>query len=229
MAAISLHPKDKATGAGPFAEIERDECVECGACFRAQVCHEAAIHEESLAWPRILRKAFSDPVYVHKGTDIPGRGTEEMKTNDVTGRFKEGELGVGLEFGRPGVGARLGETEGAIKRFIQMGLRLEPLNPLTQLIADPATGDLQPEVKGEKVLSAIVEGVAPLTQAQEVLAAVREIAAQVDTVITLDLISRVEPDGSAPAGALLAKAGLFRAPNVKTNVGLGRPSWRPGR
>ncbi len=34
-----------------------------------------------------------------------------MKTNDVTGRVKRGEIGVGLEFGRPGMASRLSDLE----------------------------------------------------------------------------------------------------------------------
>ncbi len=112
--AIRLKKKDKALGSEAHAAIDSDECVECGACFRTKICPENAIREEELGWPRILRKAFSDPVYTHEGTDIPGRGTEEMKTNDVTGRFKDGFVGVGLEFGRPGIGTRFREAEKAI-------------------------------------------------------------------------------------------------------------------
>ena len=96
MEAILWHKKrDKKKGVRPYSEIDREECVECSVCFRAKVCPTDAIHEEKLEWPRILRKAFSDPLYVHEGTDVPGRGTEEMKTNDVTGRFLDGYIGVG--------------------------------------------------------------------------------------------------------------------------------------
>ncbi|MCO5761281.1 MAG: hypothetical protein NHG36_07190, partial [Chromatiaceae bacterium] len=91
------------------------------------------------------------PVYTHKGTDIPGRGTEEMKTNDVTGRFKDGFIGIGLEFGRPGIGTRFREAEKAIKKLVPLGIHLEPNNPLTQLIANPRTGELNPEILDEKV------------------------------------------------------------------------------
>ncbi len=32
------------------------------------------------------------------------RGTSEMKTNDRTGRFKDGEVGIACELSRPGIG-----------------------------------------------------------------------------------------------------------------------------
>lgn len=224
--AIRLRKKDKASGAKAHAEIDRDECVECGACFRYNICPENAIGEETLAWPRILRKAFSDPVYTHEGTDIPGRGTEEMKTNDVTGRFKDGFIGIGLEFGRPGIGTRFREAEKAIKKLVPLGVHLEPNNPLTQLIANPQTGELKPEILDEKVLSTIVEAIIPLEKFQQVMAVVREIAAEVDTVFSLDVIGKVAPDGSIPAAQQMQKAGLTPSFNGKVNVGLGRPSFQ---
>ncbi len=225
MAAIRLYPKDAASGRKAHAAVDRDECVECGVCFRAGVCPEEAIREETLSWPRILRKAFSDPVFTHPGTDIPGRGTEEMKTNDVTGRFREGMIGIGLEFGRPGVGTRLREAEAAIRRLLPLGVALEPNNPLTQLIADPATGALKPEVRDEKVLSAIVEAIVPEEAFERVLAEVRAIAAAADTVISLGVIGKAAADGRVPAAEAMRRAGITPSVNGKVNVGLGRPPY----
>ncbi len=34
-----------------------------------------------------------------------------MKCNDVTARFKRGDVGIAMEFGRPGIATRLGELE----------------------------------------------------------------------------------------------------------------------
>jgi ferredoxin len=225
MNAIRLHKKNKATGLKAHAAIDRDECVECAACLRSKICPENAIQEEELGWPRILRKAFSDPVYTHKGTDIPGRGTEEMKTNDVTGRFRDGFIGIGLEFGRPGIGTRFREAEKAIKKLIPLGVKLEPNNPLTQLIANPQSGELKPDILDEKVLSTIVEAIIPVDRFQEVMAAVREIAGEADTVFSFDVIGKVAPDGSVAAAREMRKAGLTPSFNGKVNVGLGRPSF----
>jgi len=225
--AIQWHKRDKKKGiAKPYAEIDTEECVECSVCYKAKVCPTEAITDEALEWPRILRRAFSDPFCEHKGTNVPGRGTEEMKTNEVTGRFRDGTIGVGLEFGRPGIGVRLGETEKAIKRFVAMGITLEPLNPLTQLIEDPATGALKKDVLNEKVLSAIVEFIAPVERAQEIFAAVREIAKEVDTVFSLDLISKAAPSGSLPVALEAKKAGIRLSVNGKVNIGLGRPLFQ---
>jgi len=224
--AILLHKKDKKKGVDAYAEINRDECVECSVCFRSAGCPANAIREEELGWPRILRKAFSDPVYTHKGTDIPGRGTEEMKTNDVTGRFLDGFIGFGLEFGRPGIGTRFSDTEKAIKKLLPLGVKLEPCNPLTELIDNPDTGDLKKEVLDEKVLSAIVEGIIPVDMCQNVFAAIKEIAQEIDTVFSLDIISKVGPGETIPAIQEMESAGLSRAINGKVNIGVGHPLFK---
>ena len=227
MEAIIFHKKEKGKNRKAYAEIDRDECVKCSVCFKAKVCPTEAILDEPLQWPRILRRAFSDLFHEHKGTNVPGRGTEEMKTNEVTGRFKDGFIGVGLEFGRPGVGVRLGETEKAIKRLIPMGVVLEPLNPLTQLIDNPQTGDLKKDVKNEKVLSAIVEFIVPIEKAQEIFSLIKVIAMEIDTVFSLDLINKAGPGGDIPLVRELEKAGMDFSANGKVNVGLGRPLNHP--
>lgn len=227
MEAIVWHKKkDKKKGIKPYAEVDLEDCVECSVCYRAKVCPTDAIHEQKLGWPRILRRAFSDPLYVHEGTDIPGRGTEEMKTNDVTGRYRDGFIGVGMEFGRPGTGTYLKETEKAIKRLVKMGVLLEHLNPLTQLIEKNDTGELKKDVLNEKVLSAIVEFTIPIGRAQEIFAAINEIAHEIDTVFSLDLICKVAPDESLPIIPEIEKAGLLRSINGKVNVGIGRPLYK---
>ena len=225
MGAIIFHKKDKEKDLKPYAEVDLTECVECAVCLRAEVCTTDAIYEEALEWPRSLRKAFSDPLHVHEGTDIPGRGTEEMKTNDVTGRFPEGCIGIGMELGRPGTGTRFKEAEKVIKRLVPMGIELESHNPLTHLIADKATGELRREVLEEKVLSAIVEFTVPLEKAQAVFSVVKEVAGEIDTVFSLDLICKVGEGGSLPIIEEVAKAGLVRSLNGKVNVGLGRPLY----
>lgn len=222
--AIIWHKKEK--GQKPYSEIDREKCVECFVCYRSNVCSVEAIQEEKLTWPRILRRAFSDPLYVHEGTDVPGRGTEEMKTNDVTGRFRDGFIGIGMEFGRPGTGTYFRDTEKAIRKLVQMGISLEPLNPLTQLISNPQTGELKKEILNERVLSAIVEFTIPIEKAQEVFQAIKEIAQEIDTVFSLDLICKVGPGGEIPLLREIEKAGLFRSVNGKVNVGLGRPLFK---
>jgi len=75
-------------------------------------------------------------------------------------------------------------------------------------------------------LSAIVEFIAPVERAQEIFAAVREIAKEVDTVFSLDLISKAAPGGSLPVALEAKKAGIRLSVNGKVNVGLGRPLFQ---
>ncbi|MBI5029495.1 MAG: 4Fe-4S binding protein [Chloroflexi bacterium] len=224
--AIIAFKRDKAQGIEAHAIIASAECVECGVCYRAKVCTTDAIVRDTLSYPRVIRQLFSDPWFSHPGTGIPGRGTEEMKTNEVTGRFWDGYIGIGLEFGRPTLGCRLKETEKAFKRLLPLGLMLEPKNPLTQLIADPKTGALKPEVREEKVLSAIVEGIVPLENAERVFKAVKELAEEIDTVFSFDVIGKVAPDGQIPARDAMQQAGFAPSVAGKTNVGLGRPLFK---
>ena len=94
------------------AQINQDECVECGTCLRGMsqehlnpvlvrgvrklakifrfrfepepdVCPTSAFIMNGLEMPRLIRQVFSDPVVEHSSTGIKGRGTEEVKTNDV--------------------------------------------------------------------------------------------------------------------------------------------------
>ena len=122
------------------ATVNRDECVECYACYNGlsqehlnptlvrtvrkvfqmmrlrfdpepDVCPTAAFAPEELTWPRVVRRAFSDPRVPHESTGVEGRGTEEVKTNDVSGRVNVGEVGFTIEFGRPGVGVWIREIQ----------------------------------------------------------------------------------------------------------------------
>lgn len=83
---------------------------------------------------------------------MPGRGTEEMKTNDVTGRYQPGWVAMNVEVGRPGTGTRLTEVQKVVRALAAKGVEFEPANPLTSLLANPRTGDMRPEVLNEKVL-----------------------------------------------------------------------------
>jgi hypothetical protein len=200
--------------------ISQDECVECGVCLRSGVCKVDAIYQPNLSWPRILRAQFSDPVVVHP-TGVSGRGTEEMKTNDVTGRFREGEVGFAFEFGRPGIGTTFADVEKATMA-LAWHVEFEPNNPVTLLI-DPKTGKLKDDaVRGERVLSAIVECKASQERAVEVIRIMQGVAKEVDTVFSVDAINKCV-DGEIPVKRILDKAGINVRINGKTCMGLGRP------
>lgn len=204
------------------ARIEPDECVECGVCRRVAVCPVDAIEQQPLSWPRGVRAIYSDPLNIHQETGLAGRGTEEIKTNDVTGRFKRGFAGIALEIGRPGIGARLRDLEKLSMALARYGVEFEPKNPLSKLI-NPVTGELPPEIRNEKVLSAIIEFAVPESELIAVLDVIRTTGGTLDTVFCVDVACRAGAKELWPTLEVLRKAGTFVRPNAKINVGLGRP------
>jgi NAD-dependent dihydropyrimidine dehydrogenase PreA subunit len=226
--------KKPVSGGQRAALIDQDECVECGVCLRSNVCPQKAIYWPELTWPRSIRQAFSAVlvgydaleragIHGYKATSSGGgRGTSEMKTNDVTGRYREGEIGIGAELGRPGVGFSFRDLEKVAVAMKRMGCELEPENPVTVLL-DPETGRIKyRELLNERALSAIVETKVEESRMIEVLEALRSVAREVDTVITVDLISKCI-SGKIPIMGALDEAGIKVRINGKTNVGLGRP------
>lgn len=234
------------------ATVNEDECVECYTCYRGlsvehlpprlvrairrvarafrfrfdpepDVCPTAAITPQELRWPRVVRRAFSDPIVPHESTGIMGRGTEEVKTNEVTGRIGPGEAGLTVEFGRPGIGARFWEIQEVTRALARLGVSFEPKNPVTALMTDPTAGDLHPEILHEKVLSAIVEIKTTQGMVPQVLATLEAVGKRLETVISVGVGVRCEPDGSAPLENVLREHG-YEVLRAKTNLGLGRPA-----
>ncbi len=233
------------------ATVNHDECVECHTCYRGMskehlppvlarairaaaralrfrfepepdVCPTDALTPEDLAWPRIVRRAFSDPLVPHESTGIHGRGTAEVKTNDVTARVKRGEAGFVIEFGRPGVGARFRDIQEMTKALAALGLEFEKNNPVTSLMTDPRRGLIRDDILGEKVLSAIVEVKAGLEQVPTILQTVKEVSARLETVVVVGVSTRCdERGGDAQLGDVLRREG-YPAYRGKTNLGLGR-------
>ncbi|MBW1678263.1 MAG: 4Fe-4S binding protein [Deltaproteobacteria bacterium] len=206
--------------------IDEDECVECGCCLKADVCPCEAIWQPELDWRRRLRAEFSDASVPHPLTGVRGRGTEEMKTNDVTARYPRGRVGIAAELGRPGMGTRLRDVEKVIKTVIPFEVDFEKDNPVYALIADLSTGKLKEEVLNEKVLSAIVEFSITPDKVPAVLKALKEVSQEVGTVFSVDMCSLLEPDGTCPAENTARSAGFEIRPNGKNNIGLGRPLAR---
>lgn len=203
--------------------IDEDECVECSVCLRSGCCPTDALYQPPLSWPRMVRKNFSDPLKIHPETRIPGRGTEEMKTNEVTGRYRRGMFGMAFELGRPGVGTRFFDVEKVAKALAAVPVEFEENNPVTKLMVDRKKGLIHPEVLGEKVLSAIVEFMIPQERLPRVLEFIEKVALEVETVFSGDIISRVTADGSIPYLEVIQQMNRFLSINGKSNVGLGRP------
>ncbi len=206
--------------------IDQDECVECGVCLRANVCPTDAIYPLELKFPRSLRGAFSDPLTGHPNTGIPGRGTEEMKTNEVTGRVRWGHAGVAVELGRPGVGTRFKDVDVMAQAVAKVGVTFEPKNPVTFLMVDKSTGKLRDDILNEKVLSAIIEIDVEMGKLETLLSVIRKTAPKLDTVFSLDLICKMGPQGEIETLPIAQKAGFPTRPNTKNNLGFGRPLVR---
>jgi NAD-dependent dihydropyrimidine dehydrogenase PreA subunit len=201
--------------------INQDLCVECAACLKSGACTQLAIYQPTLKWPRILRSQFSDPLVRHPITGISGRGTAEMKTNDVTKRFIEGDIGFAIEIGRPGISTSFADVE-QIAQVLASHVEFEPLNPVTQLL-DPETGKFRDEtILNERVLSAIIECKTTASQALNILHRLKTVASTLDTVFSLCVISRCQGTG-IPFKGVMEAAGFQPRLNGKTNVGLGRP------
>ena len=205
------------------AIIDEQKCTECFVCYRAYVCPVDAIEESKLSWPRTLRLAFGSVLRVHEETGIPGRGTEEMKTNDVTGRFKPGEVGFSVDIGRPGLGTTFVDVEKVTTAMAEVGVEFEPMNPVTFLMKDKRKGLLRDDIKRELIHSCVAEFKTNVENTPKVINALQEVAKRIDTVFSVGCCSVTKPDGSTQVKAILDQIGIQCRPNGKTNIGLGRP------
>lgn len=233
------------------ARIDDDACVECGTCYRGMstenlnpslvrmvrkaaklfrfrfepepdICPTAAFEMNELEMPRLIRQIFSDPVIEHQSTGIKGRGTEEVKTNDVSLRVETGEVGYTIEFGRPGVGVRFYEIQEMTRALAILGVKFEEKNPITHLMTDKVTGDLRSDILKEKILSAIVEVKTRIDQVKEVLSLVESINDQINTVTTVGISTRCTEDGEDHYLEPLLESLGYHPARAKTNMGLGR-------
>ncbi len=209
-------------------DIDREQCVECGNCLRIAECPTGALQQDELTWPRIIRKYFSDnqfkwPEHMRYTTGF-GRGTEECKTNDRTGRFKRGQVGVVVELGRPNTGTYLYNAEKIIQALKKAGAEMAERSPMTALIEDREKGALRQDIKNERVLSCIVEGKVKLEDLEAALHQLKAVSGEIDTVFSLGLVTRMEDEGfTSPIQPVLDKMGLAFRHNSKINLGLGRP------
>lgn len=206
-----------------FSVVDLDECAECGVCLRSAGCPQDAIYQQDLEYPRTIRSLMSDVLTVAQESQISGRGTEEMKTNEVTGRFKRGFTGVGIEVGRAITGTRISDVEKIAMAVARLNIEFEKVNPTTSMMSDPATGKFKAELLNEKVLSAILEFCVKNEQLPELFEILKKVEKEIDSVFSLDIATRLDPDGSNPTRKYIDMAGLWVAPNGKTNVALGRP------
>ncbi len=203
--------------------INQDECVECGVCFRLAVCDFGAITKPELDWPRIIRSHYSDPTASHPETILMGRGTSEMKTNDVTNRFQHGEAGFGVELGRPNTGTSMQDVEKVAMALARVGVQWETKgNPTYYMMENPDSGKLKEEVLKEKVLSAILEFKVPSQRLEDILKTLEKVSGNIDTVFSVSMITRVEKDGSLHNVEIVKSLNYEVGINPKVNLGLGK-------
>ena len=235
------------------AKINEDECVECSTCYRVlgsaglwppavrlvrwilkmlhstfdppiDVCPTGALVQPELDWPRVVRRYFSDPIARHPSTGGAGRGTEEIKTNDVTGRVGEGVAGFAVELGRPGLGTRFHDIQKMAMGLAELGVTFETKNPVTAVMTNVKTGEINDQVLNEKVLSAIIEFRTEMDRVPEVLRKIDEMQRQLQTVCSIGVASKCGPDGSITHQKVVQEAGYTLFPTGKINLGLGRPA-----
>ncbi|MHA1987020.1 MAG: 4Fe-4S binding protein [Promethearchaeota archaeon] len=203
------------------AVVDEEYCVECSVCYRNANCPTNAIKIQKLEWPRKIRLPFSNVLTTHKVSNVAGRGTEEMKTNDVTNRYGIGEVGISIELGRPGVGTKLRNIELFTTRFSIIGVMYEEKSPVTSLIIDDE-GHINEDVKDERVLSAIIEFKVSTKKIPQVLEVISEVEKEIDTVFSVGIVSRIEENNTDDVIDRITKFGFEVRPNAKINIGLGR-------
>lgn len=209
------------------AGIDKDRCFECGVCFRLGLCPVGAFEQEKeMEWPRALKTILSDPLTEYSATGVTGRGTEEMKTNDVTNRIGYGEVGVCLDVGRPNVGTRLREVEKLVLALApalkSKGLWFENDNPVSSFIEDEATGAFKKDILDCRVMSAIIEFKIPNEMLTEIIGLIVDASRNIDTVFSLGIIERVSENGVIPMKKMLESQGYSVSKRGKTNIGLGK-------
>ncbi|MEM2158455.1 MAG: 4Fe-4S dicluster domain-containing protein [Sulfolobales archaeon] len=215
--AIKLDPKTSK------AYVLDNECTECGSCLRVVICPRDAIEPFIKNEAKAVSAYFSDPFTVHKATGRKGRGTEEMKTNDVTGRFRRGEVGFAIDIGRPVPGVTIGEICRFVDTLNEINVKFEDNNPIVQLVNDIKKGYLSEEIKNEIIHSVVLEFKVPLAGVKEVIDKLKYLASTTDTVFSVGVISRIEENLEIPVIRVLRDLGLTVKPWAKVNVGLGRP------
>jgi hypothetical protein len=205
------------------ANIDQKKCVECWVCYKIFQCPVDAMRPAELVFPRDLMWNFAVPTKDWATTRMAGRGTEEVKTNDVTGRLGCGEVALALDFGRPGISTLFEDVERVFMALVMLGVMFEKENPLTGLF-DESTGRLKDErLREVRVLQPIIECKFKINQLENILNTLKDVSGKINTVISVGLASRVRVDGTIPIFNILDRMGIPYKPNMKINLGLGRP------
>jgi hypothetical protein len=105
-------------------------------------------------------------------------------------------------------------------------VEFQPKNPLTALMSDVKTGELQKEILSEKVMSCILEFKADAKDLPDILTVIEEEISQIDTAVSLGVAVRCDSKGKDTVRSQLWQRGydVWRA---KINMGLGRHTNPP--
>jgi hypothetical protein len=178
--------------------------------------------DDARKFPRVVAAKFSDPNTTHICTQIPGRGTDEAKTNDVSGRIKRGEINILIEFGRPGLGCTFRDISMMTIQLKELEVQFEQNNPLYALM-DSETGNFPDALLSQRILSSIIEIKVKDAEIEKVLATIMDVGRKIDTVFSLSVVCRFEENGKLPILDQLATLEINARQNAKINLGIGRP------
>ncbi|MCF8069297.1 MAG: 4Fe-4S binding protein [Desulfobacterales bacterium] len=204
--------------------VIQEKCFECGLCLNVDFCPSDAFIEpfDVREYPKVVSSLFSNPNTIHKCSKVPGRGTEESKTNDVRGRIKHGEVGILIEFGRPGAGCTFKDISQMTTQLKKMGAHFEKNNPLYALM-DCESGSFPKELLGQRILSTIIELKIQKDELENLIHTIKDVSNNIDTVFSLSIICRFESENSLPVLKELQRIGIQARPNAKINLGMGKP------
>ena len=198
----------------PTTYVNQQECVECGTCLKSSVCPTDAIYWPKLSWFRDIKRSST--------SGGRGIGTGDVKSNEINGMYRDGEVAIGAELGRPEVGFYFRDLEKVTKALTKLDFKFK-IGKSVKVLFDLETGNLKNrEIRNEKAMAARLEVKVNTEDAVEVINALREVARNIDTVLSIDIISKCK-EGTIPVLPLLEKAGIKVRINGKTNIGLGRP------
>lgn len=208
--------------------VDADACVDCYVCVRQQkqFCKKDAFAPtEFYSFYKQFAHVMSDPCENHGVTGVTGRGTEEVKTNDVSGRVKKGHVGFCIDVGRPGAGCYLYDVEKIAMALAGAGVKLLDADhtPLAALMTDLSTGKLKDDCLNTRMLSVIVEGSCEDKDFPNAMKALMKVKDEIETVFSLGLIMRVDENCYNPVLKCLDELGIAQPFRGKVNVGLGKP------
>jgi hypothetical protein len=195
--------------------------------MRHTICPSDAFEPTELTtYIKQFQHVISDAAETHgikKGTT--GRGGKEVKTQDVTGRIKQGQVGITIDMGRPGLGVYLRDVEKVAMALIGAGVVMPPSDksPLGSLMQDPASGELVPEYLDYHFHSLLMEGTTTTEQLPVVLKALKEVETKIETVFAVGLVMHVDKNCYNSALDCLDDLDIPKPHRGKVNLGLGRP------